>query len=571
MGVAPKLGALADNGGPTQTMALQIGSPAIDAGTGVASISTDQRGGPRPQPPGGSPDIGAYEYASVADTALAMAGAPNPVTLGQTVTYTLTVTNDGPTGDPALAVQTVDTLPATATLQSANPSQGTCSSASTSVTCQLGPLASGASATITIVVTPTTVGTITNSAAVSSSASDPNPANNQASAATVVDNAPIVFTDPAGGVSQAGATLNGRVNPETESTAYYFQYGPATTYGSRVPAAGAVVGSDATVHSVAQSLAGLAPNRTYHYRVVATNATGTSVGADRTFTTLPAKPIVFTDGATGVSGTGAALHGRVNPQDQSTTYSFEYGTDTTYGSQIPITATAVGSDDINHSVSQSLAGLVPNRTYHYRVVATNATGTSDGADRTFRTMPVKPVAVTDPADGLSQTGAGLHGRVNPRDQATTYYFQYGRTAGYGSRTASAGAGSGTGLKPVEAVLNGLSPATVYHYRVVAQNSSGLAVGRDRSFRTPDLASIHVSPARIRPGERLHIYGNAGTCPVGSTLTLLSKAFPDTHTYRGVGAIYTTVQAEGLFSTFVTVPSSLPGGSYPVSGRCGRFP
>jgi phosphodiesterase/alkaline phosphatase D-like protein len=365
--------------------------------------------------------------------------------------------------------------------------------------------------------------------------------------------------------------LNGRVNPEDEATTYYFQYGPDTTYGSRVPAAGVVVGSDATIHSVAQSLGGLAPNRTYHYRVAATNATGTTLGADRTFTTSPAKPIVFTDLASGISATGAQLHGRVNPQDQSTAYYFQYGTDKTYGAQIPITGIAAGSDDVSHSVAQLLVGLGPNRTYHYRVVATNATGTSDGVDRTFKTLPVKPVAVTDPADGLSQTGAGLHGRVNPRGQAATYYFQFGRTAAYGSRTPSSGAGSGTSLKAVQAALNGLSPATVYHYRVVAQNSSGLALGHDRTFRTADLASIHVSPARIRPGERLHVYGNAGTCPVGSTLTLLSKAFPDTNTYRGLGAVYTTVEAQGLFSTFVMVPSSLPGGSYPVSGRCGRFP
>ena len=56
----PKLGPLADNGGPTLTMALLPGSPAIDAGSAVGAPATDQRGVPRPQ--GAGVDIGAFEY-----------------------------------------------------------------------------------------------------------------------------------------------------------------------------------------------------------------------------------------------------------------------------------------------------------------------------------------------------------------------------------------------------------------------------------------------------------------------------------------------------------------------------
>jgi len=62
----PKLGPLADNGGPTLTMALLSGSPAIDAGDTTAAPTTDQRGFPRPA--GAAPDIGAYEYGSVMPT-----------------------------------------------------------------------------------------------------------------------------------------------------------------------------------------------------------------------------------------------------------------------------------------------------------------------------------------------------------------------------------------------------------------------------------------------------------------------------------------------------------------------
>jgi hypothetical protein len=57
----PNLGALADNGGPTQTMKLETGSPAIDAADSVCDVKDDQRGVARPQPAGGRCDIGAYE------------------------------------------------------------------------------------------------------------------------------------------------------------------------------------------------------------------------------------------------------------------------------------------------------------------------------------------------------------------------------------------------------------------------------------------------------------------------------------------------------------------------------
>jgi predicted outer membrane repeat protein len=62
----PLLGPLADNGGPTQTMALLSGSPAIDAGIAVPGVTTDQRGDRRPQ--GRGPDIGAFEFADPFDS-----------------------------------------------------------------------------------------------------------------------------------------------------------------------------------------------------------------------------------------------------------------------------------------------------------------------------------------------------------------------------------------------------------------------------------------------------------------------------------------------------------------------
>ena len=61
----PLIGSLADNGGPTQTIALQTNSPALNRVPPALSPATDQRGVPRPQPQGGASDIGAYELVTL--------------------------------------------------------------------------------------------------------------------------------------------------------------------------------------------------------------------------------------------------------------------------------------------------------------------------------------------------------------------------------------------------------------------------------------------------------------------------------------------------------------------------
>lgn len=96
---------------------------------------------------------------------------------GRNLTYTVTVTNNGP--DPAEGVVMTDTLPSSVTFVSATPSVGTCSGTAT-VTCELGTMANGAVATIDIVVKPRQAGQITNTATVTSTTTDPNLSNNTA-------------------------------------------------------------------------------------------------------------------------------------------------------------------------------------------------------------------------------------------------------------------------------------------------------------------------------------------------------------------------------------------------------
>jgi hypothetical protein len=97
----------------------------------------------------------------------------------------------------------------------------------------------------------------------------------------------------------------------------------------------------------------------------------------------PLVPAVENEGATGVDFTEATLRAEVNPEGSATTYHFEYGTDTSYGTTTA--PSGIGSDKTDHPVSLALNGLVPGTDYHWRVVATNAVGTTEGTDHVFST------------------------------------------------------------------------------------------------------------------------------------------------------------------------------------------
>src|SRR5690242_16691482 len=118
------------------------------------------------------------------DLSITKTDSPDPVVQGNNVTYTIRVTNNG-TGATADAtnVTVTDNLPSNSDIDyvSATPSAGTCTKAGNAVTCQLGQVDAGTSATVTIVVKAKKVGTITDTATITSP-EDNTPANNSATA-----------------------------------------------------------------------------------------------------------------------------------------------------------------------------------------------------------------------------------------------------------------------------------------------------------------------------------------------------------------------------------------------------
>ena len=97
--------------------------------------------------------------------------------------------------------------------------------------------------------------------------------------------------------------------------------------------------------------------------------------------------------------------------------------------------------------------------------------------------PAFAYAITGAATSIKSTEATLNGTVNPEGLASQYYFEYGTTKSYGSKTTEVSAGSGSKNVAASQLARGLTPNTIYHFRVAEVNSTGTTRGEDRTFTT----------------------------------------------------------------------------------------
>jgi len=216
---------------------------------------------------------------------------------------------------------------------------------------------------------------------------------------------PSVDTTAASEVTQTSATLNGKVNPNSQTVSECkFEYGTTTAYGSTAPCSPSP-GSGTSGVAVSAKVTGLKGDSTYHFRVSATNSVGTAKAQDISFST--AVPSVNTEAASAIGSVSATLNGRVNPNGHETEAKFEYGTTTAYGSTVTAIP-APGSGTSGEAVFQTAGGLKPLTTYHFRLVATNSVGTAKAQDLTFTTTEGLPPTEEVGVFGLSlSSSSGL--------------------------------------------------------------------------------------------------------------------------------------------------------------------
>ncbi|MBW8863401.1 MAG: immunoglobulin domain-containing protein, partial [Verrucomicrobia bacterium] len=164
--------------------------------------------------------------------------------------------------------------------------------------------------------------------------------NLQVSGTTVPTTVPTATTTAATKLTSTAGQMNATINPSNGPTAYWFQYGLTTSYGSSTP----------------------------------TNLLGV------------------------VSGPLAVLEASVNPNNQTANYWFKYGLTSSYGSFTTTNSLASGSSPV--IVSNVITGLTQGTTYHYQIVASTAAGTSSGSDKSF----ITPVVTAPNLTGVTISG-----------------------------------------------------------------------------------------------------------------------------------------------------------------------
>lgn len=303
---------------------------------------------------------------------------------------------------------------------------------------------------------------------------------------------PVAKTTQASSVSPTSATLNGSVNPLGKAvTACRFEYVEVPQwepFGTEPYAHGQTapceqpVGSGTSPVALSAHVSGLQAGRNYVFRLVAANAAGASDGEDHSF----GPPLVKPEASTAITRNSATLNGAVDSQSEITTYLFEYGDANgeagSYGHSQPPAPAEVGAGGSETALSQNLSGLQPGATYHYRLTATNASGTTHGPDRTLTTLA--PALVdAQAASSIGRGEATLNAYVDPLGSATSYHFEWGTGTSYGNTTPTESAGAGSAPTLASAPLAGLQAGTEYHYRLVAENAEGRVDGPDEVFTT----------------------------------------------------------------------------------------
>ena len=337
---------------------------------------------------------------------------------------------------------------------------------------------------------------------------------------------PVVTDEAAQQLASTSVTLVASINPESSATSYVVDYGPTPSYGEQTTSVS--IGSGSTAQSVTQALSGLTPNTTYHFEFVATNGYGAADGGDAVFTTLAqtttttpttttsttttpttttqaTPPTVTGEGDESVTGSTATVVASINAEGVATTYIVNYGTSTAYGQQTaPV---PIGSGTAPLEVGQSLSGLVPDTTYHFQFVVTNAGGTTNGFDTTFTTTAPSPPSVgAESVEEVTASSATAVASINPNGAATSYLVDYGTTTAYGHETPALSVPAGSTAQQVTEALSGLLPNTTYHLQFVATNAGGTTNGDDVTLTTasgagptpPATTTTTTTPSRPKP-------------------------------------------------------------------------
>jgi len=302
---------------------------------------------------------------------------------------------------------------------------------------------------------------------------------------------PTVKTDPTFAPYISTVVVKGTVNPNGALTTYWFEYGTTSGLGTKTTTY--LIGSGYTTLYTPAYVTGLLSNTNYYFRLSAQNSLGTVNGTTYSFktsTTPPPSgtvPTANTVAATDITRNAANLQGKINPNGDTTTYWFEYGTTSGLGAVSAYKTT--DNTNLSLNVSALIPSLQPLTKYYFRLNAQNQFGTVNGQILNFVTdgpaASSIPTVNTNSATAITSDSAKLNAKVNPNGVATTYWFEYSDNSllSLVSNTLEQSLSNNFSITNVSTDISNLNNDTKYYVRVVAKNQHGTVRGDVLSFTT----------------------------------------------------------------------------------------
>ena len=280
----------------------------------------------------------------------------------------------------------------------------------------------------------------------------------------------------------------------------------------------------------------------------------------------PAKPTVATTPVQNLTQTSVTLTGTVNPKGSPTSFQFQYGTTKNYGSTSGLVGT--GSGTTNVPVTANISGLTPNTTYHYRLAATNAVGTSMTGDKTFTTgqqagagpggttitLSAAPSSVRF---GGSTTLSGQLTGGNVANQQVTLQsnpFPYGAAPGGFKNVGNAVTTDATGKFTFPAVT-GLNVNTQFQATTGKSTTSPVVIVGNKV-----LVGLSLSRTHVRKGRRVRFSGNVTPAEDGALYAIQRRSNGHWVTVAGGALVHSTTPNTSHYSRRVRIRN---GGSYRV--------
>ncbi len=300
-------------------------------------------------------------------------------------------------------------------------------------------------------------------------------------------------TYPAAEIATETVTLEGRLTAGRAPTVWYFEYAP----GGSCNGAGAGRTPEAQDTRLGEPIevrapvGGLQAGTEYSACLIAKNTIGASTGSQISFTTEAIPPRVLSVLANAGSSV-ATIEGHVLPGAQRAKCELEYGPTEAYGIRVPCTEGVGGADA---SANVHLTGLEPGAEYDYRLIIENSSGSSAPGEGkgAFTTQIRPPLLSAESASEVGSSSALLSGAVAPEGARTRYWFEYGTTEALGQSTPGGEVPASTDVVTVAPeAISGLTPATLYHYRLRAKNKWHETVGETQTFTTASDSSTTTS-------------------------------------------------------------------------------